>query len=622
VEIDRRTALKFAPASLALSASVAKGDPVGLPPAVLRGTLPKGRTLTRKDAQQLLGWIVGQCMRHASPGKASLHLGETAAWFDDRAAGLEGFARLLWGVAPAVTGGMRLPELADIRTGLINGTDPGHPDYWQPLGKASNQTGVEMTAIAVAIHEAPEMFLDPLPPVARERLLAWLASTVDGAFPPNNWRWFRILTLEAVAKAGHPVDRAVIEREHALIDGLRIGDGWYRDGKAGGVDYYNALAFHFYGLLFARWRGAEEPERARRLVEDARTFACDFAHWFADDGQQIVYGRSLTYRFAALGFWGLLAQVGHPDFTAGQMRELWSRALRWWLDQPIWTAPGIPSIGYAYPNLLEQEFYNSPQSPLWMMKAFWPLALPEGHPFWSEPAEPFRPRGDGYVLKGAPHIVSRRDGDPCLLSGVSFAAEMRGVEDKYQKFAYTAKHGLAVEGTRWLHCGCAGDNILAFSEDGRNWCGRTAIDAGRLDGDWLVTAWTVPGARIETRQRFTDWGEQRHHRITATRSLRCVATGHAVDGFFPARGLDELAHDADLTRPVAVGETLWSDVATPNAAFRRTLIASAPNTNITHRHSAVSGLIGRIAVGETLLATAISWGAGAAPRLDPARIAG
>jgi hypothetical protein len=622
VEIDRRTALKVGSASLALSATAAKGGQTAAPPAVLRGGIAPGRALTRTDAQQLLAWIVERCMRHASPGKTALHLGETAAWFDDRAAGLEGFARLLWGVAPAVAGGMRLPELAAFRTGLINGTDPDHPEYWRPLGVASNQTGVEMTAIAVAIREAPEVFLDPLPAIARDRLLAWLATTIDGDFPPNNWRWFRILTLEAIARAGYPVDRAVIEREHALLDSFRIGDGWWRDGKAGGVDYYNAMAFNFYGLLFAHWRSAEEPERAQRLIDDARQFARRFAHWFADDGQQLVYGRSLTYRFAAMGFWALLARVGHPDFSPGQLRELWSRALRWWLDRPIWTTPGVPSIGYAYPDLLEQEFYNSPQSPLWMMKAFWPLALPADHPFWREPADPFRPRGAGYVLKGAPHILSRRDGDPCLLSGVSFEAEMRGIEDKYQKCAYTAKHGLAVEGTRWLHCGCAGDNILAFSEDGRNWCGRTATDSSRLDGDWLVTIWRVPGAEIETRQRFTDWGEQRNHRITATRALHCVATGHAVDGFFPARGLDSLTHDAALARPVAIGTTLWSDIATPAAGFRRTLIASAPNTNITHRHSAVSGLVGRIDVGETLLTTAISWGAGTPPQLDPARFAG
>lgn len=622
MEIDRRTALKLGTVPVALSASAAKSQIDAFPSKLLRGALAHGQVLARADAEQLLGWIVEQCMRHASPGKASLHLGETAAWFDDRAAGLEGFARLLWGVAPAVRGGIRPPELAALQTGLINGTDPGHPEYWQPLGKASNQTGVEMAAIAVAIHDAPGVFLDPLPVKARAAVLAWLATVVDGKFPPNNWRWFRILTLEAIAKAGHPVDRALIEREHAMMDGLRIGDGWRRDGKTGGVDYYNALAFHFYGLLFARWRGAEEPERAQRLIEDARTFAHHFVHWFADDGQQIVYGRSLTYRFATLGFLGLLAEVGHPDFTAGQLRELWSRALGWWLVQPIWIEPGVPSIGYAYPNLLQQEFYNSPQSPLWMMKAFWPLALPKDHAFWTEPAKPLQPRGAGYVLKGAPHIVSRRNGDPCLLSGVSYEGELRSVEDKYQKFAYTAKHSLAVEGTNWLHCGCAGDNILAFSEEGRHWYGRTAIEESRLDGDWLITHWRVPGARIETRQRFTDWGEERNHRITASRPLRCVATGHAIDGFFPTRALDVLVHDANLAHPVAVGTTLWSDIATSAPTFRRALIASAPNTNLTHRHSAVAGLVGEIAVGETLLSTAVSWGKGVAPVLYPARIAG
>ena len=54
---------------------------------------------------------------------------------------------------------------------------------------------------------------------------------------------------------------------------------------------------------------------------------------------------------------------------------------------------GVMPVGYAYPNLIMSEPYNSAQSPYWALKAFLPLMLPEDHPFWAsdEAVCPSRP---------------------------------------------------------------------------------------------------------------------------------------------------------------------------------------------------------------------------------------
>ncbi len=610
MQFDRRSFLALPAGAALASSSLSWAAHVRPRPA---GEAPLGKA----EAAEEMNRILTACLAHSTSGGAGLKLGETGALFDERAAGLEGVSRLLWAVVPALQGGLTVPGVDLLRRGIVNGTTPDGPHYWGALGRWGNQRAVEMAALALARHDAPAHFLTPLSATERANLFRWLEAITECDLPPNNWRWFRILTLETLAGAGHKVDRAVIEKDHALLDSMRLERGWRRDGVGGGVDYYNGLAFHFYGLLFARWKRREEPERARRLIEDARAFADDYRLWFTDEGEQLVYGRSLTYRYASLGFWGLLADVGHPRISAGQMRQLWSRAMRFWSEQPIWSEPGVPSIGYRYPNLLMQEFYNSPQSPLWMMKAFWPLALPASHPFWTARPEPFTTGRQEYMLPSAPQMLRHYGGDPCLIPGSMNEGELRSYEDKYGKFAYTARHGFSVESTRWLAQGYCGDNLLALSADGRIWHARSKIDQGALEKGTMITRWSTPDAQIETRQRFTSWGEERQHLIQCARPLRLVAAGHAVDRAQYGRSLDQIKGEPDGGAPVAIGPGLWSDIQS-TGDLRRGVLPCAPNTNLNFPSAAVPVLVGRVEAGETRIVTRLAWGAGKSPQVSPA----
>jgi hypothetical protein len=200
---------------------------------------------------------------------------------------------------------------------------------------------------------------------------------------------------------------------HAALDRLEefyLGDGWYSDGPTAQRDYYIPFGMHFYGLVYAKLAGRDDPERARRFRERAAAFAHDFVHWFAADGAALPFGRSLTYRFAQGGFWGALAFADVEALPWGVVKGLVLRHLRWWTRRPIYQPDGALAIGYGYPNLNMAEQYNSPGSPYWALKFFLPLALPEEHPFWQAEEAPMPDLAPVHTLPHAGMIVCRDRG--------------------------------------------------------------------------------------------------------------------------------------------------------------------------------------------------------------------
>jgi len=63
-------------------------------------------------------------------GGVRIRLGYSGAAFDQAAGDLEGFARPLWGLAPAQAGGASWVDWEPMRRGLACGTNPQHPEYW------------------------------------------------------------------------------------------------------------------------------------------------------------------------------------------------------------------------------------------------------------------------------------------------------------------------------------------------------------------------------------------------------------------------------------------------------------------------------------------------------------
>ena len=342
---------------------------------------------TRADWQAVFRQLQAPIDTRLLPDATGYNLGPLQAFYGEPSRALETFSRPLWGLAAYAAGGGVWDGWADMRRGLANGCDPAHLGYWG-VPEGSDQRFVEMAAIAFAICMAPDDFWAPLSADAKANAAAWLGAInrPESSLPDNNWRWFRVMVNLALRSVGAEWNRPLMEADLERLDTFYLADGWYADGPhhqgTGGRrgDYYVGMALQFYALLYIRLAPDLDPARTETYRQRAREFAAQFIHWFAEDGAAIPFGRSLTYRFAQGAFWAGLAFADETALPWGQLRGLWARHMRWWLQQPIFADGGLLSIGYIYPNQLMAENYNAPGSPYWAFKALAVLALPETHP--------------------------------------------------------------------------------------------------------------------------------------------------------------------------------------------------------------------------------------------------
>ncbi|WP_342364274.1 DUF2264 domain-containing protein [Terrarubrum flagellatum] len=563
---------------------------------------------TRADAQRLLLDLCKPLEPYFSPGRAQVKLGEDGAHFDRKAAWFEGFARPLWGLAPLHAGGGAFDSWKLFSDGIVSGVDPDHPEYWR-LTENHNQRSVEIAALGFALALAPDKLWEPLSQRTREQLAAWVGHIQRVQMADNNWRFFPVMAGLGLKKVGVAIDEAVRDAHLKRLDEFYLRDGWYMDGPGGHIDHYNGFALQFYGLIYARHEEARDPARAKLYRDRATEFAQNFRHWFGRDGAALAIGRSLTYRFAMAGFWAALAYSNTEALPWGEIRGLWARQMRWWLDKPILNAAGHLSVGFAWPNYLMSEEYNSPGSPYWAFKAFLPLALPATHPFWTAPEAELAPLEKPLAVRGASMLIQREKDDAIALPAGPVRLDMRNSRDKYGKFAYSSRFGLCVEAERWITHGFIGDNILAVSADGVDYRARGAIDAKRIGDQWIETRWSpTSGVAITTLQSFVRGWELRIHDVSTDKPLKTVEAGHCVPARVGSRGKLRASLNALATENS--GATLLVDdghrSAIVDCSGGRSAGAAdaAPNTNMMFPHAAVPYLAGALDAGRHLLVTA------------------
>ncbi|KAL4741916.1 hypothetical protein BDV11DRAFT_212515 [Aspergillus similis] len=538
---------------------------------------------------------------HFSPRNAFIRLPiATGTHFDERAALLEGYARPLWVVSTllhAVRAEPDHPDADAIRSvcqpwiqGIQTGTDPAHPEYWGEIGDG-DQRMVEAEVIAVAVLFAPDDFYHSQPARVRENIVAWLRGINGKEMPLNNWRWFRVFAnLALIIVGGVPYSKlkGAMESDFAVLDSFYLGDGWSGDGpwltgeqetelekeyrrtrqrdKIGPgrqVDYYSgSFAIQFSQLLYAKFAAELDPARAEGYRQQAREFGRAFWRYFDRDGAAIPFGRSLTYRFACAGFFAALVVAEVPDMPApldspGSVKGFLLRHLRW--------------------NMYMAEDYNSPQSVYWSLKSFIPLALADGHTFWTstESAYPVSVDSVKLILQPTQILCDHAHGaHHFLLSAGQFVAwPMKASQAKYCKFAYSSSFGFSVP-TGSLIQQIVPDNALFLSRDGiETWAGKWKASEARF-GTANVNGETVPIAYVKWRPwadgqvvvtttlipptaRWPDW-HTRVHRIQVKgeaplKSLNLVEGGFAI-GRVPAEKKKALPvfSDGDIE-----GASIW-----------------------------------------------------------------
>ena len=567
---------------------------------------------TRADLARLAADMIAPLIPCLSGGKARLHLGDTGAAYDAAVAGMEGFSRVLWALTPMLAG--KCPEAeapwALWREGLIHGVDPGHREYWGDIGPF-DQRMVEMAVMGMALCMIPERIYFDLPEDARRNLYRWLNQINRYDMPQNNWLFFRVLVNCGFLSVGLPADEARLEDDLNRLETHYCGDGWYYD-KPAQRDYYTLWAFHYYGLMYARFMAGRDPERSARFLDRARQIAPRFAAWFDREGRALPYGRSLTYRFAQGAFFSACAVAGvtAEGLGWGEIKHLMLENLRWWMKQPIFDRDDIMTLGYGYPNLIFTEGYNAPGSPYWAMKVFAALALPEEHPFWrAEEAAYTPPR---VLLDKQARLLLTRDEDNSSViayTAGNHAYEHTHEDEKYEKFAYSTRFGFSVVKEAGTLKKGAFDSMLALRGQRGLWHARSGFERFELSEDEVSFTWRpMDGVEIDTRLIPCENWHVRCHVIRTERPLEAAEGGFAVcRDYEGCRPCDRVVSEAfaDARKAAARCERGSCAIFAVQGYARGEVIEAEANTSLIWPRTLIPTLRATIDPGEARLVCAV-----------------
>ena len=563
---------------------------------------------TKADVQEAVRQLCEPLKPHYSNGCALLRLGNTCTNYGERRCEMEAFARPFWGLVPLAAGGGQSDLWNICRTGLVNGTNPAHPEYWGDLTEV-DQLAVEMPPLALGILLAKDRLWDPLSGAEKERIVTWMDQINHHTMSDNNWRAFPVLVNVALKKIGATYNAEVLETGLKRLDDFYLADGWYSDGGPNDRrDYYIPFAMQYYTSIYAHLMGDEDPKRAAVYRERTAAFAQDFIYWFTADGAALPFGRSLTYRFAQGAFWGALAFADVEALPWGVIKGLYLRHLRWWFKQPIFTPDGLLSIGYSYPNLMMSEFYNGPGSPYWAMKAFLPLALPDDHPFWQVEEEAL-PAMNTHMVQKHPYMIIGRSSSgnhlTALTSGQWCGYDFGHTAEKYSKFAYSTHFGFSITRESTGLTKGAYDSMLALSDGGDHWRVRRECEEIKITGDTIFSRWK-PWDDVEV-QTWLRMDYPWHIRVHCIKTRRALET---AEGAFAIPRQDGSNAPADagtgLDRCFSVHpEYGGSGICNLLGERKSRLVEPLPNTNLMHPRTVIPSLTGHLEPGEHWLVCAV-----------------
>ncbi|GAE09662.1 hypothetical protein JCM10914_6036 [Paenibacillus sp. JCM 10914] len=487
--------------------------------------------------------------------------------------------------------------------GIRAGTDPDHEEYWGAVSDY-DQRLVEMAVFGLALALVPDRIWGPLSKQERSNLYAWLNQINQHPCYDCNWLFFQVLVNVGFHQAGLPYDAEQMERNLERIDDFYLADGWYSDGPGGHCDYYGPFGIHYYSLLYAKLMGDEDPIRAERYMLRSAAFAKDFIHWHAPDGAAIPYGRSLTYRFAQSAFWSAAAFAGLDAYSPGIMKGLVLRNLRWWLQQPMLDREGILTVGYAYPNQIMSENYNSPGSSYWALKTFLILALPEEHPFWMQP-EGELPALERISVQKPAHLVVCRQLETghaaAFNTGHPTTNEHTHTSAKYEKFVYSSAFAFSVPRAEWGLAQGAYDSMLALSEGDQLFRAKRRAEESWIQDHVLYARWR-PWADVEV----STWivaGLPWHIRIHRLRTARVL---DAAEGGF-AVGIGDDGCKVTTNGTEASAATVWGTSAVRSLLGYddAEVIHAQANTNLLHPRTVIPTLRVKLAPGTHWIISAV-----------------
>jgi len=382
----------------------------------------------KKQAQQLSdreywceqAWKMAQpVLENMAKGELQKNmLTEFSPSFDNRnrkVVYMETFGRLMAGIAPwlalpdSVFGASpaEQKELAQVRqlrqwalAAYKNSVDPDSPDYlcWG----VSGQNLVDAAYIAESFVRAYDALWVPLDDVTKQRYIKEFKMLRKYEPPYTNWFLFSSTIESFIAKAAgvKEYDDFRVMMPIRKVEEWYVGDGWYADGPVFAFDYYTSYVFHamyletLQNMIDARQNGTRLEYRKYydRALKRAQKFAIILERFISPEGTFPVFGRSSTYRMAALQPLALMAwyQKLPKELSNGQVRAALTAAMHRMYDhQNNYNEAGFLTIGFCGHQPDMADWYTNNGSLYMTSLSLMPLGLPASHDFWTCPAEPW-----------------------------------------------------------------------------------------------------------------------------------------------------------------------------------------------------------------------------------------
>jgi len=302
---------------------------------------------------------------------------------------LEGLCRTLFLAAPLlredsnlVINNIRVADYYRHQIGmLVNPKSPSYIKHRAPDGGPS-QNLVEFGALAVSLFAAPDVLWHPLSGGQKDSLAWVMLSYADGPTVPSNWKFFNIFVLSFFQDQGYQVNQKLLEEYlQKSLDHYR-GNGWYNDNPA--YDYYSMWAFQMYGTVWSHFYGNKHyPAFAAKFSENFRPLKDNYPYMFSKDGQMIMWGRSISYRFGAAVPFPLMGLENDPKTNYGWMRRIASSTLLQFIQNPDFLKDHVPTLGFYGPFEPAVQSYSCRGSVYWSAKLFLGLLVPPNNPFWT-----------------------------------------------------------------------------------------------------------------------------------------------------------------------------------------------------------------------------------------------
>ena len=319
---------------------------------------------------------------------------------DKKVAYMEAFGRLMAGISPWLTlpddntkeGKMRKQLREWALKSYTHAVDPESPDYlaWKGHGQAL----VDAAFIAESFLRAYKQLWIPLDDITKKRYIEEFTQLRRIDPPYTNWLLFSSTIESFLAKAGAKYDSYRVSSTIHKVEEWYVGDGWYSDGPSFAFDYYTSYVFHpMYLETLDALMDYKKPYRTYyskyydRALKRAQKHSLILERFISPEGTFPVFGRSITYRMAAMQPLALLAWYDElpSGVSKAQVRcALTATMKRMFSSDKNFNAGGFLTIGFTGSQPDIADWYTNNGSLYMTTLSLLPLGLPAAHPFWSD----------------------------------------------------------------------------------------------------------------------------------------------------------------------------------------------------------------------------------------------